>query len=209
MMFQSNFAKMKVTELKLHPRVLKGGEYDSDAQNLDICETRKLYVSKSNFATMKATELKLHSHGSQGWRMRIRHSNLDICETRKLYISKSYFANMKATELKLHPRGSQGCRIRFWRSTLWYFTKLVNMMFQSLTLRIFRLQSWNFTQKVPKGGEYESDTQNLDICGTRKLYVSKSNFANMKAIELKLHWHGSQGWRIRIRHSKYGHLRNS
>ena len=32
---------------------------------------------------------------------------------------------------------------------------------------------------VPKGGEYESDTQNLDICETRKLYVSKSNFANM------------------------------
>ena len=105
--------------------VPKGGEYESDTQNLDICETRKLYVSKSNFANMKATELKLHSY------------------------------------------------------------------------------------MVPKGGEYESDTQNLDICETRKLYVSKSNFAKMKATELKLHSYGSQGWRIRIRHSKFGHLRNS
>ena len=44
---------------------------------------------------------------------------------------------------------------------------------------------------VPKGGEYESYTQNLDIYETRKLYVSKSNFANMKVTELSLH-HGTR-----------------
>ena len=49
---------------------------------------------------------------------------------------------------------------------------------------------------VPKDGE--SDAQYLDIYETRKLYVSKFNFANMKAAELKLHSHGPKGWRIRF-----------
>ena len=93
--------------------VPKGGEYESDTQNLHICETRKLFhvsksvVSDDRFANMKG----YRAENSLTWFPSISGEyesedapgqNLDICETRKLYVSKFNFANMKATELKLH-----------------------------------------------------------------------------------------------------------
>ena len=51
---------------------------------------------------------------------------------------------------------------------------------------------------VPKGGEYESDTQNLDICKTRKLYVSKFQLCEYEGYKAESSpWH-AKGFRVSI-----------
>ena len=92
-------------------------------------------------------------------------------------------------------------------------SKPVNLMFQSLILQqLCEYEGYRAETSLtwfPRVDNTILTVKNLDICETRQLYVSKSNFANMKATELKLYSHGSEGWRIRIWHSKFGHLRNS